>query len=130
MFSIMRHNKINSKSAKILRSNFAVSACAASLFLFGANALAETADWLASDLTTTLSEANLKAPGGTAYFNDDLIQATTVTQNIRILKKEATTDTLTHLVDTMIANNEIGAEDWLAKMPRTKPVITGKQHPT
>lgn len=120
----MQTNKIKTKSAKFLRSNFVVLAFTTSLSLTSANAFSETANWLATDLTTTLDEAGNNTPSLNAYFNDDVAQTTTTTQNIRILKKEVTTLQLGRLVDSMMATIESSAEEWLGMMPAPKQLAS------
>jgi hypothetical protein len=117
----MQHNKTKTTGAKLLRSNFVVGAILSSLYITSSNAFSDTAAWLAADLTTAQDEARISAPSLNAYFNDDVVQTTTTTQNIRILKREVTTNKLGGLVDSMMVTEEIGAEQWLSMMPVPEP---------
>ena len=81
--------------------------------------LASPADWLAIDLNTTdLSGSEIETRYTAAlFFNDDVAPAATVTQNIRVMMQQEIAGFSDHLVDTLVSEAEVGAEDWLAKIP-------------
>jgi hypothetical protein len=146
MIATVRHTKEKVGSKLNLRPRSFAYALAG-LFIFAEGSQAATADWLAVDLSATVQERGPEdSSGATAeklsdqlsdqlsdklsdrinvlrYFDDEVAQATTVTQNIRILKKEATTNSLARLADTMIVDKEIGAEEWLSKIPAVQPIV-------
>ena len=122
--------KFNSKKATRITRIASASLILLGLALHSRETQAATVDWLAADLNTTevnVSEAATRATSS-QFFNDDVAPATTVTQNIRVLMRQESSTVTTDLVDAMIADQEIGAEDWLSKIPAARAKNVKNKH--
>jgi hypothetical protein len=91
----------------------------------GDNAFAQSADWLAVDLSMTGVETSETRSRQLArnIFDDDQSGSVTTAQNIRHLMNAGDAARASGLVDEMISGVEISATDWLRSMPKSSAAL-------